>query len=277
MRIEKIDLYAYFNIKRPDVNAQGYLTTYILDNIVEARLRPAMLVFGGGGYHNVSPREQEPVALKYMEKGYNAFVVQYTTANDCNACFPTQLIEGAMAVAYIKKNAKQLSVDENHVAGIGFSAGGHMCAMMATMFDAPEIKEALKDDAKYTRLDAVVLSYPVITSGEKAHKGSFINLSGNKPELFERLSLEKNVAENSVPAFLWTTGNDPVVPTENTLYMALAYREKGVPFELHVFEKGLCHGLSIATKEVSSIDTPIQAWVSLSLTWLENRGFVINN
>ncbi len=275
MKVEKIDLYAYFNIKRPK-NAQGYLTTYVLDNIVEARLRPAMLVFGGGGYQFVSPREQEPVALKYMQRGFNAFVMQYTTANDCNACFPTQLIEGAMAVAYIKKNAKSLNVDENHVGAIGFSAGGHMCGMMATMFDAPEIKEALKEDAKYARLDAVVLSYPVITSGEKAHRDSFVNLSGNNPELFERLSLEKNVTENSVPAFLWTTGTDTTVPTENTLYMALAYRQKGVPFELHVFEKGLCHGLSIATKEVGYDDQPIQAWVDLSLTWLEARGFVIN-
>ncbi len=275
MKVEKIDLYAYFNIKRPE-GAKGYLTTYVLDNWVEGRLRPAMLVFGGGGYQYVSPTEQEPVALKYMEKGFNAFLLHYTCANDCKACFPTQLIEGAMAVAYIKKNAKELLTDENHVAGIGFSAGGHMCAMQATMYDAPEIKEALGDDAKFAKLDAVVLSYPVITSGEKAHRGSFINLSGNNPELFERLSLEKNVTENSVPAFLWTTGTDTCVPTENTLYMAMAYRAKGVPFELHVFEKGLCHGLSVASEEVGYVDPPIQAWIPLSITWLRNRGFVIN-
>ncbi len=276
MKIEKIDLYAYFNIERPE-NAEGYLTTYVLENLIESRLRPAMLVFGGGGYRFVSPSEQEPVALKYMERGFNAFVLQYTTANTSKACFPTQLIEGAMAVAYIKKNAKALHVNENHVAGIGFSAGGHMCGMMATMYDAPEVKTALGEDAKFAKLDAVVLSYPVITSGEKAHKGSFVCLSGNKEELFDRLSLENAVNENSVPAFIWTTGNDNAVPTENSLYMALAYRAKGVPFELHVFEKGFCHGLSIATPEVGFNDLPIQQWVNLSIVWLEQRGFVINN
>ncbi len=276
MKVEKIDLYKYFNIERPE-NAEGYLTTYVLDSCIESRLRPAMLVFGGGGYALVSPTEQEPVALKYMERGFNAFLLHYTTANTSKASFPTQLIEGAMAVAYIKKNAKELKVDENHVAGIGFSAGGHMCAMMATMFDAPEVKSALGENAKYTKLDAVVLSYPVITSGEKAHRGSFTNLTGNNPELFERLSLEKQVTENSVPAFLWTTGNDTCVPTENTLLMALAYRAKGVPFELHVFERGFCHGLSIATPEVGYDDKPITQWVKLSIVWLENRGFAINN
>ncbi len=275
MKVEKIDLYAFFKLERPE-NARGYLTTYVLDNCVENRLRPAMLVLGGGGYAFVSPREQEPVALKYMEKGFNAFVLDYTTAESSKACFPTQLIEGAMAIAYIRLNATELGVDENHVATIGFSAGGHLCGMLATMFDAPEVIDALGDNAKYTRPDAVVLSYAVITSGDMAHKGSFNNLSGNNQSLFERLSLENNVTENSSPAFIWTTGTDGAVPTENSLYMAMSYRAKGVPFELHVFEKGACHGLSTAEEETGIVDVPIQQWVPLSVTWLKNRGFKIN-
>ncbi len=279
MKVETIDLYAYFNVKRPTEDAQGYLTTYILDNILESRLRPAMLVFGGGGYRIIAAHEKEPALIKYLEQGFNGFSLEYSTTSTSTACFPAQLIEGAMAVAYIKKNAKELHVDENHVAAMGFSAGGHMCGMMATMYDAPEVVAALGEDAKYARLDAVVLCYPVITSGEKAHKGSFVLLSGNKEELFERLSLEKNVTENSVPAFIWTTGNDNAVPTENSLYMAMAYRANGVPFELHIFEKGRCHGLSIATRECGAglVDEPITQWVKLSLVWLQARGFVINN
>ncbi len=275
MKIEKIDLYNYFNIKRPE-KAEGYLTTYLLDNCVENRIRPAMLVLGGGGYWFVSPTEQEPVAMKYMERGFNAFILQYTTTSVSKACFPTQLIEGAMAVAYIKINAKELGVDANHVGAVGFSAGGHLCGMLATMFDAQEVKNALGDKAKFARADAVILSYPVITSGEKAHEGSIKNLSGDNQELFERLSLEKNVNDNSVPAFIWTTYNDNAVPMENSLLMALSYRQNAVPFELHVFEKGRCHGLSVATQESGYDDPPIQPWVKLSITWLENRGFKIN-
>ncbi len=277
MKVERIDLYKYFNVKRPTEDAKGYLTTYILDNILESRLRPAMVVFGGGGYYSISPREQEPVVLKYLERGFNVFTVDYSTTSVSKASFPTQLIEGAMAIAYVKKNAKELKVDENHVAVIGFSAGGHMCGMLATMFDAEEVKDALGKEAYLARPDAAILSYPVITSGEKAHKDSFLNLSGDREELFERLSLEKNVTENSVPAFIWTTGTDGVVPTENSLYMAMAYRAKGVPFELHVFEKGVVHGLSIATQEVIYVDQPIQQWVNLSVVWLQARGFIINN
>jgi acetyl esterase/lipase len=271
MKVEKIDLYKYFKIKKPE-NADGHLTTYILENCIESRLRPAMLVIPGGGYSHVSVRENECVALKYMEKGFNAFTLSYSVKGKCDVCFPYQLLEGAMAMAYIKKNAKKLGVDRNQVAAIGFSTGGHLCGMLATMFNAPEVVEALGNNAKYVRPDAVVLSYPVITAGEKSHKGSFINLSGGDESLYERLSLQNQVTEESSPAFIWSTMADAAVPMENSLYMVLAYREKKVPCEFHVFERG-GHGLSVATQESVWVNVPIQQWIPLSITWLENRGF----
>ncbi len=273
MKVERIDLYKHFKVKKPQ-NAAGFLNVYILENCFEPRNRPAMLVIPGGGYGHVSLREKECVALKYMEKGYNAFTLDYSVKSFCDACFPTQLVEGAMAMAYIKKNAKKLGVDKNHVGAIGFSAGGHLCGMLATMFDAPEVISALGDNAKFVRPDAVVLSYPVITSGEKAHKGSFVNLTDDNQELMERLSLENRVTANSSPAFIWATVGDNAVPMENALYMAMAYRKNGVPFEFHVFEKG-SHGLSIATQESMYVNVPVQQWVPLSMTWLEDKGFKI--
>ncbi len=274
MKIERIDLYKYFKIERLVENAQGYLNIYLLENCFEPRLRPAMLIIPGGGYAHVSLREKEPVALKYMEQGYNAFTLDYSVSLICNAHFPTQLIEAAMAMAYIKKNARKLGVDKNHVGAIGFSAGGHLCGMLATMFDAPEVIDALGDNAKYVRPDAVVLSYPVIVSGKYEHSGSIVNISGGDEKLMQRLSLDKRVTANSVPAFIWSTVTDAGVPVENSFFMAMAYRNSGVPFEFHVFTEGV-HGLSIATQETSIVNGPVQKWIALSMTWLENRGFKI--
>ncbi|MBQ9756249.1 MAG: alpha/beta hydrolase [Clostridia bacterium] len=272
MRTEKIDLYEYFKVERP-VGAAGYLTTLLLDeyNFVEGRLRPAMLVIAGGGYSIVSQREKEPVAMKYLANGFNCFILDYSVSP---VSFPYQLVEGAMAMAYIRKNAKKLGVDNDHVSAVGFSAGGHLCGMLATLFNAPELYDTLGKDAEYCRPDAVILSYPVITSGEKAHKGSIENLSGRDESLYERLSLEKQVTKNSPPAFIWTTTTDACVPMENSIYMAMAYRENGVPFELHVFESGQ-HGLSVAELETNIENVPVQQWIPLSITWLKNRGFKI--
>lgn len=274
MKTERIDLYEYFGIERKGGEA-GYLYSYIIEqyDYCPKRIRPAMLVIAGGGYSCVSARESEPIALNYIAEGYCAFALDYSVMP---VRFPVQLLEGCMAMAYIRENAEKLGIDKEHVSAIGFSAGGHLCGMLATMWDEKEIKEFLGEKVILCRPDAVILSYPVITSGEFAHKGSIINLSGEKEQIVSRISLEKRVDKNSVPAFIWTTMDDACVPMENSILMASAYKKAGVPFELHIFESGQ-HGLSLCTKEVNTVNEPVSKWKEMSKTWLKNRGFEIKD
>lgn len=273
MLCEKVDLYKYFGLKRTG-GEEGYLNVYLPEAPdYPTRVRPAMLVIAGGGYEYVSSREKECIALAYIAKGFAAFTLEYSVAP---VRFPAQLIEGAMAIAYIRENAAKFGVKPDNVAAIGFSAGGHLTGMLATCFDRAEVKAALKEKAALVRPDAVILSYPVITGSEKAHRGSFDNLCGDNQALVDALSLEKCVKADSSPAFIWTTVDDNAVPSENSLYMALAYKAAGVPFELHIFESGR-HGLSLATEETGYVNKPVQKWLSLSLTWLFNRGFSLND
>ena len=231
-----------------------------------------MLIVPGGGYSFCSEREREPIANYYIAEGFQSFTLDYSVAP---VKYPQQLIEGCMAVAFIKENAEKFYVDKNHVATIGFSAGGHLAGMLATITGEQVVKDALGDRANLTRPDAVILAYPVITFGEFAHKGSADNLCGDNNDLKEYLSLEKRVDKNSSPAFIWATANDGGVPSENSLMMAMAYKKNNVPFELHVFENG-AHGLSLANEEVDAVNVPVQAWKGACATWLKSRGFVIN-
>ena len=274
MITEKVDLYEYFGLKRPQ-NGCGYLVTYVHDPMEHRpnRLRPAMLVIGGGGYSYVSQREKEPIAFKFLAESYNAFVLEYSCAP---VAYPAQLNEGLMAMVYIRENAAKLGVIADRVAAIGFSAGGHLCAMLANLFDSEDAKKLFGDKASLARPDAVILSYPVISSGEKAHRGSFDNICAGNAELEKSLSLENRVKENSSPAFIWATANDGCVPSENSLYYALACKKHDVPFELHVFADGQ-HGLSLANEEVFTVNEPVQIWVKLALVWLKTRGFCIED
>lgn len=274
MYCEKIDLYKYFGLKRKG-EEKGYLNVYIPEAPdYPTRVRPAILVIAGGGYGCVSPREKECIALAYIANGFAAFTLEYSIAP---VRFPSQLVEAAMAMAYIRENAEKFAIKSDKIAAIGFSAGGHLAGMLATLFDCEEVKATLKEKAALIRPDAVVLSYPVITSGDKAHKGSFYNLCGEENlKLQEELSLENCVSANSSPAFIWATADDGAVPSENALYMACAYKKAGVPFELHIFEHGQ-HGLSLATAETGVINKPVQKWLSLSITWLLEHGFILND
>lgn len=273
MFCEKIDLYKYFGLKRKG-GEEGYLNVYLPEAPdYPTRVRPAMLVIAGGGYAFVSPREKECVALAYVSQGFAAFTLEYSIAP---VRFPAQLIEGAMALAYIRENAEKYAIKPDKLAAVGFSAGGHLTGMLGTLFDRAEVKAALKEKAALVRPDAIILSYPVITCGDKAHRGSFDNLCGDNQALAGALSLEKCVKADSSPAFIWTTVDDNCVPSENSLSIALAYKAAGVPFELHIFESGV-HGLSLATEETGGVNEPVQKWLSLSFTWLKNRGFVLSD
>ena len=109
MEIEIIDLYKQFNLKRTNENAKGYLTCVSHTELTEVLpvkcIRPAMLIVPGGGYTFVSQREDEPVALKFLDDGYNTFTLDYSV----NTTYPTQILEIFMAMAYIKRNAEKYS------------------------------------------------------------------------------------------------------------------------------------------------------------------------
>ena len=274
MILEKIDLYSYFNQEKPE-NAKGILTVYAhTPNASESadRKRPAMLVLGGGGYQYVSEREKEPVAMYFYADSFNVFVLEYS----CPKPYPTDLIEACMAMAFIRENADKYQVDNSHVAAIGFSAGGHLCGSLSFLHNEPEVVAVLGDKVKLAKPDAIILSYPVITSGGKAHMGSFEVLAKDNEQLKKKLSLEDKVTADAPPAFIWTTVADDAVPSENTLLIACAYRNAGVPFELHMFENGK-HGLSLANVEVSSPHKEVAQWKALSKVWLDKRGFVISD
>lgn len=277
---ERVDLYKYFSLKRKK-NSLGYLNTYVPDGTLELNVkqRPVMLVCPGGGYGFLSDREKEPVAIRFLSKGYSAFTLEYSL----NTPFPVPLIEACMAVVYIRENAPKYFVDPNHVCAVGFSAGGHLVGMLATMTGDDAVKKAFPSDKlELVKPDAVILSYAVITSDSRyGHLGSFNVITGGKKTLYQKLSLEKRVTNESVPAFMWHTKEDGAVPVYNALCMASAYYEHGVPFELHVFERG-AHGLSLSNIETSLSENDkkcnknVQAWVDLADNWLRSRGFKVH-
>ena len=284
MKVFEIDLYKEFNLTRED-GAKGYLTAYLLENYQEVsinRKHPAMIVVGGGGYAVVSGREKESVVIKYLEKGYNCFLLDYSVAP---LRYPTAHIEASMAVAYVRKNADALGVREDNVACVGFSAGGHLVGCLSTLFESDALN-VLGENKKLVRPDASVMIYPVITFNDKAHLGSFKNLCGDNEKLMKELSIETCVNEKSVPCYIAHNYGDTVVPVKNSLLLASAYEDAGVPFSLHIFEKGN-HGMSVNDITCDHTDNLIarkngatrdyNSWVEESIIWLEERGFEIKD
>ena len=117
MRIEKVDLYDYFKVSREGSN-KGFLTCYLLDNDKEVNLsrkHPSIVVFPGGGYFFTSFREKEPVALAFLNKGFNVFVLDYYCFEN-KACYPSVIKEAMMAIKYVRDNLNEFNGYEEGVS-----------------------------------------------------------------------------------------------------------------------------------------------------------------
>lgn len=274
MENQKIDLYGYFKLNRNGA-AGGYLTVCARTESKEMtkRIRPAVLVIAGGGYAYVSDRESEPVAIKYMNAGYIAFTLDYSI----ETAYPAPLIEAVAAIAYIRENADKYGIEKNRVAALGFSAGGHLTGLLATV---KEGETPFDKPVKELRPDAAILCYPVITLGEFTHEYTRNVISGRNEKMYEKLSVEKRVDADCPPAFIWHTYEDTAVPVENSFLFAGVYRKNNVPFAMHIFEKG-GHGLS--TSDIETVDFTQEQmflqdnakWFDLTLDWLKARDFKV--
>jgi len=238
--------------------------------------RPVVLISPGGGYAYTSDRESEIIALQFLAKGYHAVVVRYS----CHpAVYPTALLEFAAAVKEVRTHAAEWHVDTERLFVLGFSAGAHLVASFCSFWEKPFLSDALGCDKELLRPNGQVLCYPVITSGEFANKGTIEHLLGKEPSegMLEYVSSEKQVDKNTPPCFIWHTFEDEIVPVENSLFFAAALRKAGVPFDLHIYEKGI-HGLALAGERYKSVEGMAEAeyhpWTHDLLYWLKARGII---
>ncbi len=252
-----VDLYGLYGQTRKSADG-GYLTCWVQQTpkeISSGRRSPGILILPGGGYHHTSPREAEPVALRFAARGYAAFVLHYSCIP---SCFPVALREAAMAMRYIRENADAYEIDPQMVAALGFSAGGHLCGTLGTLFDSQEVADL--GTPEQLRPDALGLCYPVAVSWGRTHEKSFDNLCGGDELLRHRLSLDRLIRPDMPPVFLWHTRDDASVPCRNSLILAQAMEEAGVDFVLHLYRHGK-HGLSTAdVMAYPACDLPDVSW-----------------
>ena len=244
--------------EHPEATLEGY----ILDCEIaygQHTARPAVIVCPGGGYVYCSPREGEPVALRYAAKGFHAFVLRYSVGNDAGDFAPWKEI--SWAIGYVRENAEEWHIDPEQIVTCGFSAGGHVA------FAAGLLGEH--------KPNAMVLNYPAVTLPNMPGVNYMIKLLTGKQEVTDQdsayVSLLNHVTKAAPPVFLAATAED-FLTNYGALPVAQKYASLGLGYELHIFQHGP-HGYSLADETTadgsSQMLNPAYAkWLDMSADWL---------
>lgn len=195
----------------------------------------AVVICPGGGYGSTCyGYEGLDPAEWFRERGIFAFVLRYRMPN---GHYNIPLADVRKAMQTIRAHAEEWHIDPNQIGIMGFSAGGHLAASASTLLDE-------KDRPNFT-----ILFYPVLSMDSTiTHAGSRRNLLGENPteDLVIRFSPDKQVTEQTPPAFIATSTQDKSVPPINSVLYYLALEQKHIPAELHIFPQGY-HGFALRT------------------------------
>lgn len=230
----------------------------------------SLLSIPGGAYTFVSvANEGVDVAEAMTARGYTVFVLVYRLPGEgWHHREDVPLQDAQRAVRLIRSQSAEFGLDPEKLHVVGFSAGGHLAATLATGFAEPVYQQVDSADALSARPAAVGLIYPVI--GHEAgvgHAESSLRLLGENPSpaLVAKRSPDLHVGPQTPPVFLMHALDDPAVPVENSLRMMRALRAAGRPVEAHLFEEG-GHGFGLGMPAL-----PVSQWIELFARWLDRQ------
>ena len=246
----------------PEATLEGYLLDCEI-TLGQEKNRPAIVVCPGGGYAYCSPREAEPIALRYAARGFHAFILRYSVGWDAADYAP--LKEVSWVIGLIREHADEWHVDPGKIATCGFSAGGHLALAAGLLGE--------------NKPNAMLLNYPAVTLPNMPGVDFMLKLLTGRQEVTDAdadyLSLANHIDKNSPPVFISATAEDLLSPF-GALAVANKYSQLGLGYELHMFHHGP-HGYALADETSadgsSQMLNPAYAhWHDLSVRWL-NRIF----
>ena len=234
--------------------------------------KPCVIICPGGGYAILAAgHEGSDLANYFNSIGVNAIVLKYRIPNAENqidkSIAPLQDAQQAMLLA--RTNAENWGIDKNKIGVMGFSAGGHLAASLATHYNDVKIENPSKISL---RPDFQLLIYPVISFGPEGHEGSRINLIGNANDAktvkaIDYFSNEKQITKDTPPAFLVHSKDDDAVPVAGAIHYYDNLIAHKVPAEIYLYEKGgHGYGMKNATSEID--------WTSLMKIWMQKSKII---
>jgi acetyl esterase/lipase len=192
-------------------------------------LAPAVLLIHGGGWNGKERRsDMSAIANTLAKRGYFVMNTTYRLTPDWK--FPAQTNDLEAALRFMRVNHASLNIDTSRIATFGYSAGGHLAALIG-LDPENDVKAVVAGGAPADlsfwpdgKLTGLLLGGP---------------LKGNEA-IYHKASPVSYVRKDSPPVFIYHGSADDLVPVEHPKAFIEALQAKGVPHETY-WIKGRSH------------------------------------
>lgn len=222
----------------------------------------AVVICPGGGYGMESYKlEGTNIAETFQKNGVAAFILKYRLPSD--SIMPDKSVgplqDAQQAIKTVRERAAEWKINPAKIGIMGFSAGGHLASTAGTHFDKSYIPNP---ENTSLRPDFLILIYPVISMKDGlTHGGSRTNLLGKTPseKQITLFSNDLQVNANTPPTWITHTGDDTVVPVENSIRFYQQLIKNKVLAEMHLYPAGN-HGFVLKL--------PCDQWMQPLFEWM---------
>jgi acetyl esterase/lipase len=227
---------------------------------------PGMLVVHGGAWRMGTRADLATLAHALAQQGYTAVAIDYRLAPTYK--FPAQIYDCQAAVRWMRSNANALKIDPARIGGFGYSAGGHLVALLGTLGDKELREPGLSANAPSTRLNVVVAGGAPcdfrVLPGDSERVAFWIGGTREKmPNEYRDASPASFITADDPPMYFFHGQHDLLVPVESPTEMVKLLKSAHVTAEMCVvknaghiqalFDRGaLESGLAFADKYLKS-------------------------
>jgi acetyl esterase/lipase len=214
----------------------------------------AVLVCPGGGYHILASDLEGTEVCEWLNSiGVTGVLLKYRVPKRAGREKHAAALEDAQrALGMVRHRATEMGIDPARIGVLGFSAGGHLAAVLSNEFEQRAYPQVDESDNVSCRPDFVLLIYPAYLTVKEEN---------------DRIAPELNVTGATPTTFMVMTQDDPI-RMENPLFYALALKTEKVPVELHIYSTG-GHGYGLRRS-----DHLVTTWPSRAEDWLRSRGLL---
>lgn len=197
---------------------------------------PGMLVVHGGAWRIGARADLAAIAKGLAKHGYTAVAIDYRLAPQYK--FPAQIYDCQAAVRWMREHAKELKIDPNHIGGFGYSAGGHLVALLGTLDDKELREKGVPANAPSARLQVVVAGGAPCDFRPMPAKSEQLAywLGGSRaqrPDEYRDASPANYITADDPPMYFFSGDQDWLVPIISPKLMVTRLKDAGLTAEMY--------------------------------------------